>query len=123
MPKVIKITRAMLKKSSPNFIYVGRPTVFGNTWKIGDRSPINGNLITRELAVSLHLSQEMEQFLNPEKRKAIQELLYTKDLACWCHEWDGVGINPEFCHADLYLGMVNKDVDSPWHRYYGQERF
>ena len=35
------------------------------------------------------------------------EALRGFDLACWCHEWDGSGANPMFCHADVLLELAN----------------
>ena len=31
-----------------------------------------------------------------------------KDLACWCHNWDGQGGNPMYCHADVLLKLANE---------------
>lgn len=78
-------------KVPPGAVYVGRPTKWGNPYKVeqdGSREEViekyRGFLI-REIAHS-HLN--------------IQELR-GKDLVCWCA--------PLPCHADVLLELANKE--------------
>jgi len=36
-----------------------------------------------------------------------------RDLVCWCHDWDGKGPNPRYCHADVLLEMANPPAEMP----------
>ncbi len=118
MPQVIRVP----KYPSANILYVGRPTFFGNSWIMGERSPINGKSMSRQEVVEHYLHQDMEIYQNPDTLRVNTEAVQGLDLACWCHIWDGQGDNPMYCHADLLLGLFNPEVDSPWHRLYKKVR-
>jgi len=68
-------------------VYVGRPTVYGNPFKIGpdgDRDQV--------IAKFWHyFHDKLEQ--NQEFKEAVDSLKYAKGLVCWCA--------PERCHADI----------------------
>ena len=94
-----KVLNKRTDKIPPDAIYVGRPSKWGNPFKIG--SFHNGKRITtNEDAVRLHkdwlLYSEEGQMLASE----IGELA-GKDLACWCA--------PLPCHADILLELANKE--------------
>ena len=83
-------------KMPPNTVYVGRPTQWGNMYRVGDPFPFDEeNKMTQAEAVSLFEAEmmtkksvgAMEDFIAP---------LRGKDLACWCKEG-------EPCHADVLL--------------------
>jgi len=94
-----------LQKASPNglpVIYVGRPTKWGNPWKmtrIDDPTPCS-----REEAIQnyeRHLRNKLQQdpyFLDE---------LRGKDLACWCPLKDKNG-NPVPCHADVIIKIMKE---------------
>ena len=42
-----------------------------------------------------------------KRRLSEVEELRGKDLVCWCHTWDGIGDNPNFCHADILLELAS----------------
>lgn len=70
-------------------VYVGRPSKWGNPYKIGPRC-------TRLQAIAL-----FENYLvNSGLLKDIAQLR-GKDLICWCA--------PEACHADILLKLANEE--------------
>jgi len=95
MPKVYN------KKIMPypkDAIYIGRPTPFGNPFKIGEQ-------ITREGAVEAY--QELinwSKIHNPAFIHMLIDNLKGRDLLCWCA--------PSPCHGDIILTLVN--ADNPW---------
>lgn len=77
------------KNCPKDAIYVGRPSKWGNPYKIGiDR--------TREEVIELYKKWLSNQrYLNLEELKG-------KDLVCWC--------KPLPCHADILLELANKET-------------
>jgi len=78
----------------PNTVYVGRPTKWGNPYKIGELG-----LLTREAVLNAYeqwVRQEVHccdsHFLDPLKGK---------DLACWCP------LNKP-CHVDVLLKILGE---------------
>lgn len=78
----------------PNTVYVGRPTKWGNPFKVEREDQ-------REAAIRMyerHLGNQLildPHFLDP---------LIGKDLACWCP------LN-KACHADVLLEILQGDED------------
>jgi len=89
-PTVLNV-RDVGKNETPTRKYVGRPSRWGNPYKIGKDG-------TREEVVELfrtYLESILDRdpwFLDP---------LRGKDLICWCA--------PEGCHADILLEYANKE--------------
>lgn len=92
-------------------VFVGRPTRWGNRWKVGDDVYVRWYLnaseqaersveITAELAVALYRS------LVTVDADFIRESLAGRDLACWCPLEDDRG-NRVPCHADVLLELAN----------------
>ena len=77
------------KNCPKNAIYVGRPSKWGNPYKIG----IDG---TREEVIELY-----KKWLSNQKYLNLEELK-GKDLVCWC--------KPLPCHADILLELANKET-------------
>lgn len=78
----------------PNTVYVGRPTKWGNPYKIGELG-----LQTREEVIKAYekwlrrkIHEDDSHFLDPLK---------DKDLACWCPL-------DKLCHADVILKFLEK---------------
>ena len=74
-----------------NTIYVGRPTRFGNRFRVEEHG--------RQQAIALYrkwIQQPEQKLLLDEAR----HLLRGKNLACWC-------LPGEPCHADVLLRLVN----------------
>jgi len=93
--------------------YVGRPTRWGNPWKVGCTSWTvgPGGFINREPHPPLTAEQAVESYRNsiehdPDLVAIIRSELGGRDLACWCPLVDGDG-NPVPCHADALLEISN----------------
>lgn len=83
------------KKHSPNAdgVYIGRPSKFGNPFKIGedgDRSEV---------------ISKYENWLNsqPELIAAAKKELIGKNLICWC--------SPLQCHGHVLLRIANEPLE------------
>jgi len=101
MPKVLN---ERTDKIPPDAIYVGRPSKWGNPWRIGERHPTDGHRLTREEAIELH-KINLPQMLTAKRDdgSTILDLneLRGKDLICWCA--------PLPCHADILLELANRE--------------
>lgn len=82
-------------KMPPNTVYVGRPTKWGNPYKVGALiGPFSdGPRITHQIAVEWYRDWLIEQVVY--KRLNLDEI-QGKDLACFCQEG-------EPCHADVLI--------------------
>lgn len=80
--------------------YVGRPTMFGNLWRL--------DIMSREDAVATYeaalLAGELD--FSPDDVRAI---LAGKDLVCWCDLFDKDG-KRVLCHADVLLRVANPGI-------------
>ncbi len=75
-------------KKEPYDIYIGRPSKWGNPFKIG----IDGDRLTV-------INKFRRYILNkPGLLKDIKEELYNKVLGCWCA--------PEACHGEVLLNIL-----------------
>ena len=70
-------------------VYVGRPTEWGNPYRIG-------GAMSRGLAVYKYLQLVKR---DPEMMERAKAVLRGKDLVCWCA--------PKPCHADVLLEVAN----------------
>jgi len=86
--KRIQRKRAKGWRMPADAVYVGRPTKWGNRWKVGDDMP---------LTQSLH--NYTAWLLNDPDAPDVAELK-GKDLACWCSL-------DQPCHADVLLALAN----------------
>ena len=89
----IRIQRSRKHKQvSPNglpIVYVGRPSLFGNPFKVGEDGTIDECLENYREHITGLLEYEA-------KRK-----LKGKNLSCWCKLGDP-------CHADILLKLANQ---------------
>lgn len=97
MNKPIRVQRKRIKgwKMPVNTVYVGRPTLFGNPFKLGQlfdsRYPVS-----REQAVFFYKDWLFRKgFVD-----SVKSHLKGKDLCCWC-PLDAI------CHADILLEVAN----------------
>ena len=95
-----------LTTDNPNgVIYVGRPTKYGNGFKVGDPDLLEPNrLMTAEDAVKYYewsLAYAPQEMIDEWRAE-----LRGKDLACWCKIYDNNGLRIP-CHADVLLKMAN----------------
>jgi len=74
-----------------NSVYVGRPSEFGNPFKVG----VDGNRV--------EVIEKYEQYVlaNADLLALVKSKLRGKHLICWCA--------PDFCHADVLLKIANED--------------
>lgn len=72
-------------------IYIGRPSKWGNPFKIG----IDGN---RDQVIAKY---RQWLTLHPEIIALAKVELKDKILSCWC--------TPKFCHGDILAAIVNGD--------------
>lgn len=72
-----------------NEVYIGRPSIWGNPFKIGKNA-------TREQVIKLY-----EEYLkkHPALMKQLPDLV-DKVLVCWC--------KPEACHGDILAKYANE---------------
>ena len=87
----------------PNTVYVGRPSKWGNPFKVGSAiNPLGIKVVDLRHAFVLYRSVA---FANEELVKAARTELHGKDLACGCpvfiYSEDG------HCHADVLLEIAN----------------
>lgn len=97
-----KVLNKRTDKIPPDAVYVGRPSKWGNPWKIGEHHPRDGHRLTREEAIELHRSS-IRQMVTTKRGDGstiidISELR-GRDLVCWCA--------PFPCHADVLLELAN----------------
>jgi len=81
IPRVVHCRRA------PYDVLIGRPSKWGNPYKIGDDG-------TRDQVIRWYQSHVRQA---PELLAALHEL-YGKTLGCWCA--------PQACHGDVLAGLV-----------------
>ena len=93
-----------------NTIYVGRPTKWGNPFKLGDR-PWGGTIsfIPIYQPTGEKVLEAYRDYVENKCRWIIeeaQEELRGKDLACWCKESEPG--QPDLCHAAILLELANQ---------------
>jgi hypothetical protein len=94
-PKVIRRARGV--KLPEGSVYVGRPTRWGNPFKIGEHGD-------RDEVIELYRAWLMAPEQSDLREQARNELA-GKDLACWCA--------PDPCHADVLLEVANTRLRRP----------
>uniref|UniRef100_A0A6M3L7H1 DUF4326 domain-containing protein n=1 Tax=viral metagenome TaxID=1070528 RepID=A0A6M3L7H1_9ZZZZ len=85
------MTRVVHCKREPYDIYIGRPSKWGNPFKIGRDG-------TREEVISKYETYVMS---SPELIDSLPEL-QGKVLGCWC--------SPLPCHGDILVQMVEDEL-------------
>lgn len=88
-----------------NSIYVGRPTMWGNPFKIGETFYVSGPIgseawLDNQTATGVVCAFRVWTSEHSAYWHAITRCLAGKDLACWCH----LG---QPCHADVLLELAN----------------
>jgi hypothetical protein len=88
-PRVLNKAHDRLADRDPDAVYVGRPSRWGNPYKIGAHG-------TREEIVA----KFREKLLSDAEEMAhVRASLRGRDLVCWCA--------PLPCHADVLLEVAN----------------
>jgi len=97
-------TVTIVNKSSYD-VYIGRPSIFGNPFYIGPpRADGDG---TREEVVFKHLVYFHRRLISDPEFKRRVLSLKGKKLGCYCHDWNGIGENPLYCHGDTITAYLN----------------
>ncbi|MEU8334849.1 DUF4326 domain-containing protein [Micromonospora tulbaghiae] len=119
-PQRIQRRRTPGWRMPENAVYVGRPTKWGNPWRLVDethtdfgpvvavvhddgsrhRGPTAQYTRANGQWWAARLYGETVVWPNPEMQDAIRRELAGKDLACWCKPGDP-------CHADVLLEIAN----------------
>ena len=101
MPERIQRSRRKGWTIPTGAVYVGRPTKWGNSYRIGDPHPETGAPMTRRDVVAL-FRLDVEDRLKFDV-SLVERLadLRGHDLVCWCP----VGLP---CHADVLLEVANR---------------
>ena len=88
----VRIQRKRVKgwRMPPNTVYVGRPSKWGNPWRVYDD-------VTNEEACEMYRGLLMN---NQEFKSIIRAELRGKNIACWCRL-------DQPCHADILLEIAN----------------
>lgn len=85
--------------------YVGRPSKWGNRWKVGSNEIADGTTISipnNRVAVMMYYAQIKDMIeSSPETFKRWLKPLRGKNLCCWCKP-------DEICHADVLLFFTNR---------------
>ncbi|MBP2522238.1 DUF4326 domain-containing protein [Rhodococcus sp. PvP104] len=102
-PKRIQRQRAKGWRMPEGAKYVGRPTKWGNPYRVGSMTYLTGKKTGQKIdaagVVQMFRFNAMGDH-NAEARKAIRAELAGKDLACWCPL-------DQPCHADVLLEIAN----------------
>lgn len=115
-PSRIQRKRARGWRMPQNTIYVGRPTRWGNPWRVDQPehdhsvSPLQDSKLSAASAVRLYREWiEVRDWQHKRNGRThgrepytllIRELLRGKNLACWCPL-------DQPCHADVLLEIAN----------------
>ncbi len=94
-PQRIQRKRTKGWRMPANTVYVGRPTKWGNPYKVGDKFMFD--IIDRSSAVYPLFESYIYQKLKTLDIKELQG----KNLACWCPL-------DKPCHADILIKLANK---------------
>ena len=82
-------------KKEPYDVYIGRPSKWGNPFKIGKDG-------SRQEVIHKY---RIWILANPQLVKQIHSELRGKTLGCWC--------KPEACHGDVLAELADKDGQIP----------
>ena len=98
--------------ASPDAVYVGRPTLWGNPFTHIKDKATAADFIVDTLAESIESYTQWLRHQFPKlDTKAAQDFfgpLVGKDLICWCAPHDGAEhtTRPLFCHAQILASMA-----------------
>lgn len=98
-PRRVQRKRTKGWKMPANTVYVGRPSKWGNPYKIGDiimNERINASRAVKLYFAALHNHSHPPHCYVEEVKKELRG----RNLACWCP------LNI-LCHADILLEMAN----------------
>jgi len=83
----------------PDAVYVGRPSKWGNPYKVTD--PLLPHGLSKQERYQAVVDEYRRYILNTHELIEALPELKGKDLVCWC--------TPLPCHADILLELANRD--------------
>jgi hypothetical protein len=92
-PQRIQVRRKKGWRLPEEAIYVGRPTRWGNPFKLGEAASTRAGIVA--------LFAEYLEQMDDTEREELLAPLRGKSLACWC-PLDGP------CHADVWMEYANR---------------
>lgn len=101
-PARVQMRRTAGWRLPPSAVYVGRPTIWGNPWRVGGKA--HGALGPEEAVAGYEralVRRELVDRAGTPLRDRLRELK-GRDLACWCDPGQP-------CHADVLLRYANAD--------------
>ena len=101
MPKRIQRKRTKGWRMPANTVYVGRPTRWGNPFKVLDGDHAQSVRLFRELLVESGYEVKLTFREETISIETVQLYLRGRNLACWCP----LEIP---CHVDVLLEIANK---------------
>ena len=119
MPKRIQRRRAAGWRKPEGAVYVGRPTIWGNPYRVARQGKMTWNVYSFDatepmVSFTSRTGREARQFAvdrlidlfthhrDPWGRDRVRSELAGRDLTCWCPE-------DQPCHADVLLEIANGD--------------
>jgi hypothetical protein len=107
-PRRIQRKRTRGWRMPEGAVYVGRPSRWGNPYKVGAwvrnirsvATELPAEVKTNEQAVALFLADTTHPTAGFVFRENVRRELRGKDLACWCRL-------DQACHADVLLKVAN----------------
>lgn len=99
-PKRIQARRTAGWRLPEGAVYVGRPTIWGNPWKVGGRA--HGALGPKEAVAEYERALTRGELKDRRGVALIERIgeLRGRTLACWCAP-------DQPCHADVLLRYAN----------------
>lgn len=79
-------------------VYIGRGSIWGNPYTIGDIDGFTGEVMDRERVIERYRSYLVG---HPELVRRARRELRGKDLVCFC--------KPAACHGDILLKIANEE--------------
>lgn len=102
MPHRVQMRRTAGWRKPPGVIYVGRPTEWGNPWRVGGTAH---GALDPATAVAHYQDAMLKAVLRGKDGSPLVDRLQElrgRDLACWC-DLDAP------CHADVLLKLANSE--------------
>ena len=86
-------------------VYIGRPSIFGNPFYFNPL--VKYKYGTRAEVVFKHFVYFHKRLISDPGFKREVLALKGRKLGCYCHDWDGIGENPMYCHGDNIADYLN----------------
>lgn len=104
--RTMQVKRVQRKRTKgwempPNTVYVGRPSKWGNPYRLGERFDIHSSKFTVQSRAECIRLYELYLRQRVQKEPDFLDELEGKDLACWCPL-------DKACHADVILKILSE---------------